>query len=70
MALPKDLVKPAVNFTHPSERPHMDTSKSTAEKLQVFDPAKTAKDYGEVDPAVVEPLAGKKSETGNGAGGG
>ena len=68
MAVPKDKVKPAFNFTHPSEKNYMDDSKSTLEALKVFDPAKTAGDYGVEDPQKTELLAGNKSETGNGAG--
>lgn len=68
MSIPKDKVKPGFNFTHPSERDYFDASKSTIDKLQATDPAKTGGDYGIVDAPVVEPIAtGKKSETGNGA---
>ena len=66
--LPKDLVKPAVNYTHPSERAYLDESTSTLANGKVFDETKSGKDYGIKDPGVTEPLTGTKSETGNGAG--
>ena len=67
MGLPKDAVKPAYNYTYPSERPYFDESLSTLANGQVIDPAKSGKDYGIVDPNVTEPVAGTTSETGNGA---
>ena len=67
MSLPLDKVKPAFNYTSPSERAYFDTSLSTVDKLQVTDPSKSAKDYGVTDPKMTEPVAGTKSETGNGA---
>lgn len=67
MGLPKDLKKPAMNYTYTSEVDYQDTSLSTVTKLQVTDPAKSAGDYGVVDPKVTEPVAGTTSETGNGA---
>ena len=68
MALPKDKVKPAVNYTHPSERDYRDHSKSAIGALAMTDPAKSGADYGIKDPQVTEAIAGNKSETGNGAG--
>ncbi|MCK6158011.1 hypothetical protein KZX29_04265 [Moraxella osloensis] len=67
MGLPKDAVKPAYNYTYPSERPYFDESLSTLANGQVIDPAKSGKDYDIVDPRETEPVAGTKSETGNGA---
>lgn len=64
MGLPKDKVKPAFNFTHPSERDYFDESKSTLGNGQVTDPAKSGGDYGITDPQVTEALTGAKSETG------
>ena len=46
MSLPKDKVKPAFNFTYPSERAYFDESKSTLANAQVTDPAKSGADYG------------------------
>ena len=68
MTLPKDTVKPAYNFTHPSERPHWDESTGTLAVGVVADPLKSGADYGVEDPQVTEPIAGTTSETGNGAG--
>ena len=67
MGLPKDAVKPAFNYTYPSERPYFNESLSTLANGQVIDPAKSGKDYGIVDPKVTEPVAGTRSESGNGA---
>ena len=67
MSLPKDLVKPAFNYTYPSERAYFDESKSTLAAGAVTDPAKSGKDYGIVDVQVTEPVAGTLSESGNGA---
>ena len=64
MGLPKDLKKPAMNYTYTSEVDYQDTSLSTVTTLQVTDPAKSAGDYGITDAPVVEPLAGKKTENG------
>ncbi|STZ55577.1 Uncharacterised protein [Moraxella lacunata] len=67
MGLPKDKVKPAFNYTYPSERDYADESKSALGNMQMTDPAKSGGDYGIKDPEVTEELTGKKSETGNGA---
>lgn len=64
MGLPKDLVRPAINHTSPSERDYLDTSLSTATKLQITDPSKSGADYGIKDPRVTEPLAGTANENG------
>lgn len=64
MGLPKDKVKPAINYTSPSERDYVDTSKSAVGAMQMTDPAKSGGDYGIKDPKVTEPIAGTKSETG------
>ena len=68
MGLPKDLVKPAYNYTYPSERDFYDETGSTLAAGRVADPAKSGADYGITDPQVTEPIAGTDSETGNGAG--
>lgn len=70
MGLPKDLVKPAYNYTYPSERPYFDETGSTLTTGQVADPAKSGADYGIEDPQVTEPISGTASETGNGGGAG
>ena len=67
MSLPLDKVKPAFNYTSPSERAYFDTPLSTVDKLQVTDPSKSGGDYGITDPKMVEPVTGMKSESGNGA---
>ena len=67
MTLPKDTVKPAYNFTHPSDRPYWDESTGTLDDGVVADPAKSGADYGITDPKVTEVIAGTGSETGNGA---
>lgn len=64
MGLPKDLVKPAINHTSPSERDYLDTSLSTVDKLQITDPAKSGADYGIKGPSVTEALAGTANENG------
>ena len=64
MGLPKDKVKPAINYTYPSERDYFDDSKSTLVNGQVTDPAKSGGDYGITDPQITEALIGTKSETG------
>lgn len=68
MGLPKDLVKPATNYTYGSERDYIDETGSTLAAGRVADPAKSGADYGITDPQVTEPIAGTESETGNGAG--
>ena len=68
MGLPKDLVKPAFNFTYGSERDFFDETGSTLAAGRVADPAKSGADYGITDPQVTEPISGTDSETGNGAG--
>lgn len=68
MGLPKDLVKPAYNYTYPSERDYFDESTATLAAGVVADPAKSGEDYGIADPEVTEPISGTDSETGNGAG--
>ena len=68
MTLPKDTVKPAYNYTYPSERPYFDESTTTLAAGIVADPLKSGADYGITDPQVTEPIAGTSSETGNGAG--
>jgi hypothetical protein len=68
MTLPKDTVKPAYNYTYPSERQYYDETGSTLAAGVVADPAKSGADYGITDPQVTEPIAGTSSETGNGAG--
>lgn len=70
MTLPKDTVKPAYNYTYPSERQYFDETGSTITEGRIADPAKSGADYGIEDPKVTEPIAGTKSETGNGAGAG
>lgn len=67
MSLPLDKVKPAFNYTSPSERAYFDTSLSRVDKLQVTDPSKSGGDYGITDPKMTESLTGSTSETGNGA---
>lgn len=64
MAVPADKVKPAINYTHPSERAYFDMSKSTPDAMVAVDPLKTGGDYGIKDAPVVEPLAGNKTENG------
>ena len=64
MGLPKDKVKPAFNYTYPSERDYFDESKSTLGSVQVTDTAKSGADYGVTDPQVTEALTGTESETG------
>lgn len=64
MGLPKDIVKPAINYTHPSERPYFDPSKSTPGALVAIDNTKSGADYGITDAPDVEPLAGTKTENG------
>ena len=56
MGLPKDAVKPAFNYTYPSERPYFDESLSTLANGQVIDPAKSGKDYGITDVQVTKPV--------------
>ena len=68
MGLPKDLVKPAYNYTYPSERDYFDETGSTLAAGVVADTDKSGADYGITDPQVTEPIAGTDSETGNGAG--
>lgn len=68
MTLPKDLVKPAFNYTYPSERQYADETGSTLTTGRVADPAKSGADYGITDPEVTEPVTGTDSETGNGSG--
>ena len=68
MTLPKDIVKPAYNFTHPSERQYFDESTGTLAVGVVANPAKSGADYGVKNPPVRELIAGTSSETGNGAG--
>ena len=68
MGLPKDLVKPAYNYTYPSERDYFDESTATLAAGVVADPTKSGADYGITDPQVTEPISGTDSETGNGAG--
>lgn len=67
MGLPKNTVKPQMNYTYTSEVDYQDTSLSTINALQVTDPSKSAKDYGVTDPKMTEPVAGTLSESGNGA---
>lgn len=68
MGLPKDKVKPAFNYTYPSEKDYFDDSKSAMGSMKTTDEAKSGADYGITDPAVTEDVTtGKKSETGNGA---
>ena len=50
MTLPKDLVSPKHNHTHPSERPYYDETDSTLGDQHVADPAKSGADYGITDP--------------------
>ena len=64
MGLPKQKVKPNYNYTYPSERDYVDTSKSAVGAMQVTDPAKSGGDYGIKDPRVTEAITGTKSETG------
>ena len=64
MGLPKDKVKPAFNFTYPSERDYFDESKSTLTNGQVTDPAKSGEDYGITNQEKTEALTATKSETG------
>lgn len=68
MGLPKDKVKPAFNFTYPSERAYFDDKTSTAGAMKPTDTAKSGADYGITDPQITEDVTGTKSETGNGAG--
>ncbi|MFL1732238.1 hypothetical protein [Moraxella oculi] len=64
MGLPKDKVKPAFNYTYPSERDYFDDSKSTAGAMKVADTAKSGGDYGIKNPEKTEALTGTTSETG------
>lgn len=68
MTLPKDTVKLAYNYTLPSERQYYDETGSTLAAGHVADPAKSGADYGITNPQVTDPIAGRGSETGNGAG--
>lgn len=68
MTLPKDLVKPEINYTHPSERPYWDESTGELAAGVVSDATKSGADYGVVDPEVREAIDGTGSESGNGAG--
>ena len=68
MGLPKDTVKPAYNYTYPSERDYYDETGSTLAAGIVADSTKSGADYDITDPQVTEPIAGTTSETGNGAG--
>ena len=56
MGLPKDLVEPDYNYTYPSERDYLDTSKSTLLEAQMTDPAKSGADYGIEDVEVTKPV--------------
>lgn len=67
MGLPKDKVKPASNYTYPSEKDYFDDSKSAVGAMTTTDTAKSGADYGITDPQKTEALTGKTSETGNGA---
>lgn len=68
MGLPKDKVKPAFNYTYPSEKDYFDDSKSAVGAMKATDEAKSGGDYGILNPDVTEDVTtGKKSETGNGA---
>ena len=64
MGLPKDKVKPAFNFTYPSERDYFDESKSTISDGQVTDTSKSGGDYGIKNQEKTEALTGTTSETG------
>lgn len=64
MGLPKDKVKPAFNFTYPSERDYFDESKSTLGNGKVTDTTKSGEDYGIKNPEKTEALTGTKTETG------
>lgn len=67
MGLPKDKVKPAFNYTYPSEKDYFDDSKSALGAMKATDEAKSGGDYGIKNHDKTEELTGKKSETGNGA---
>lgn len=54
MTLPKDTVKPAYNYTYPSERQYFDESTTTLAAGVVADPTKSGADYGITDPQVTE----------------
>ena len=56
MGLPKDLVEPDYNYTYPSERDYLDTSKSTLLEAKMTDPAKSGADYGVEDVDVTKPI--------------
>ncbi|UNU74113.1 hypothetical protein LU293_04245 [Moraxella nasovis] len=64
MGLPKDKVKPAYNFTYPSEKDYFDDSKASITNATVTDTTKSGVDYGIKDPQVTEEVTGGKSETG------
>lgn len=64
MGLPKDKVKPAYNYTYPSERDYFDDSKSAVGAMKVTDTAKSGGDYGIKNPEKTEALTGTTSETG------
>lgn len=64
MGLPKDKVKPAFNYTYPSERDYFDDSKSAVGAMKATDTAKSGADYGIKNPEKTEALAGTTSETG------
>ncbi|UYZ74916.1 hypothetical protein LP123_05190 [Moraxella bovis] len=64
MGLPKDKVKPAFNYTYPSERDYFDDSKSTVGAMKATDTAKSGGDYGIKNPEKTEALTGTTSETG------
>lgn len=67
MGLPKDKVKPAYNFTYPSERDYADESQSALGTMQITNTSKSGSDYGIKDPEKTEVLTAKTSETGSSA---
>lgn len=64
MTLPKDTVKPNVNFTYPSERQYYDEATSVLGTEVVADATKSGADYGITDPQETEAIDGTGSETG------
>ena len=68
MGLPKDLVKPAYNYTYPSERDYFDETGSTlaAGVLQTL--RNQAKITASLTQKWPSQLQARNSETGNGAG--
>lgn len=65
MALPKNALKPAYNYTYPSERQYFSEATSTLAVGVVSDTTKSGKDYGIVDHKMTDPVTGTFIENGN-----